>query len=692
MKTSSTVLVGVDTGGTFTDLVLAAEGQLFTHKVASTPSDFAEGVVEGIQAALARAKLDPLVRSRTSRSKGKARKRGRQTRKFGFTLVHSSTVATNALLERKGAKTALITTEGFGDVLEIGRQARRQIYNLKAERPPPLVPRSLRKEVAERVSAEGEIIRKLDERKLGALLETLSRQRVESIAVCLLFSFLKDTHEATIARAARRRGFSVSASSEIAPEFREYERMNTTVANAYVAPTVSRYLRTLHKWVTPLGAQHIRVVQSNGGSLSTKAAGAEAVHTLLSGPAAGVIGAISLARTAHHGKHAAAKLKLITFDMGGTSTDVSLVDDRYRIHTEGEVGELPIRVPMIDIHTVGAGGGSLAHFDSGGALRVGPESAGADPGPACYGRGDGATVTDANLVSQRLAPDRFLGGRMRLDAGRAHSALQRIARRLDTGVKEAAQAVLRIVNSNMERAIREISVQRGHDPREFTLVCFGGAGGLHACALADALRIPRVLIPRNPGVLSAWGALVGDVVRDYARTVMLPFAKDATASLAGVFRELSRRGGEELQEEGFDNRTITLTRSLDVRYTGQAYELNVPFSGDLEAAAKAFHEAHRKRYGHSTPEAPIEIVTARVRALAVPEKPALQELAWRPGRARATQPRKRKGLRLYERAELQHRSQVQGEALVLEEYATTYLPRHWKGVVDRWGHLTLSSS
>ncbi len=664
------MLIGVDTGGTFTDFVMIRDGHVHTYKVPSTPGDFAQGVLEGVRSLLSGA-----AASRT----------------HPFNLIHSSTVATNALLERKGARTALITTRGFRDVLEIGRQARPELYNLFVDRSEPLVPQNLRHEVDERLSAEGKVLIPFDEEQAGRVLDSLDGQNVESVAVCLLFSFMRPQHERSLVRAARKRGFDVSASSEILPEFREYERTSTTVANAYVSPAVSSYLQRLGRSAKRLGARHLRIMQSNGGSLSVRAASERAVSTLLSGPAAGVIGALSVARQALGPGNGPGRgeVKIITFDMGGTSTDVSLVNGEYSVTNEGSIGGHPVRVPMIDIHTVGAGGGSLASVDAGGALHVGPQSAGAHPGPACYGTSEDAAVTDANLLLGFISPEYFLGGRMTLDRERAENALQRLADRLGTNAVRAARAVIRIVNSNMERAIRVISVERGFDPREFTLVSFGGAGGLHACHLAEALDIPRVLIPRNPGVLSAWGALAADVVKDYSRTVMLPLRAAAEKKLSNAFSQLERQAQTDLQREGFQKGKGMLFRSLDIRYAGQSYELTVPFNGRLDSAAKGFHRAHARRYGHSAPAELVEIVTARVRAVGRSEKPALGPVAGGRKDGRKAIIKKHGSLVLYGRDQLLAGNVLTGPALIIEDFATTLIPGGWQGKVDKWGNLLL---
>lgn len=618
--------VGIDIGGTFTDFVVfwPGEGRLETFKILSTPHNPAEAVLQGVakivQAALARGGPAP-----------------------GLTLVHGSTVATNALLERKGARTALITTRGFRDVLEIGRQNREALYNLAQARPEALVPAELRFEVDERVAADGEVLCPLDLAQLEALLPELERLGVESVAVGLLFSFLHPEHEARIAERLRAAGFPVSLSSEILPEYREYERFSTTAVNAYVSPVLDRYLAALENALPGLGAGRIplRVMQSNGGVISPAEARREGVRCLLSGPAGGVAGSSFLAALAlaAAGEDSTAQApKLITFDMGGTSTDVSLVDGGPRMTTEAVIGGCPIRIPVLDIHTIGAGGGSIAWVDPGRALRVGPESAGAYPGPACYGRAPledcRPTVTDANLVLGRLAPEHFLGGEMPLDPERALYVLRRLGEQLGLGPMETALGVIEVANAHMERALQLISVERGYDPREFVLLSFGGAGGLHAAALARRLGIPKILIPPIASTLSAFGMLAADAIRDYSQTVMLPAGPEAPQLLEPVFSRLETQGLEDLQREGFEPEQIQVQRFLDMRYRGQSYELTVPWpeAGRADASyperlveqlLQDFHQVHRQAYGYVRPQAPVEIVTARLRAAGPAAPPAL---------------------------------------------------------------------
>lgn len=603
--------VGVDIGGTFTDVVAvrpAGRGwesaRIRTLKVASTPDDPARAVLEGVRRVVEGA--------------------GRDDGEPAPDVVHGSTVATNAVLEREGARTAFLATRGFGDLLTLARQDRPDLYDLFADRPEPLVPPDLCREVTERVDAGGEVVEPLAEDEVAEVAEELRDSGVESVAVCFLFSFLRPGHERRAAEVLREAGLHVSASSEVLPEFREYERASTTAVDAYVTPVLDRYLGRLDE---ALPARRLRVMQSDGGSVGVEAARRRGVRSVLSGPAGGVVGALEVARRAGHDR-------VITLDMGGTSTDVSLAEGEARVTTEARVGGLPVAVPVVDLHTVGSGGGSVARLDPGGALRVGPESAGADPGPVCYGRGGGRpTVTDAHLALGRLPPDRFLGGRMELDAEGAREALAELGREAgladEAGLgpaRAAALGVVRVAEARMERALRVISVERGHDPADFTLVSFGGAGGLHACSLARALGIGTVLLPPAASTLSAWGMLAADVVRSRGRTVML----DGDAPPDELGRRIAPLADEvrgELRREGFGGGRLEVERELEMRYRGQSYEVRVPWDGgggDEDLRAR-FHERHRRVYGHADPDAPVEIVTVRARARGRVDPPPLPE-------------------------------------------------------------------
>jgi N-methylhydantoinase A len=532
-------------------------------------------------------------------------------------IVHGSTVATNALLERKGARVAFIATEGFKDLLQIGRQNRPELYNLFADPPPPLVEPAHRFEVSERVGSQGEVLRELDPAQVQALPTCLDSYGIEAVAVCLLFSFLHPEHEAAVARALRLAGYNVSVSSEILPEFREYERASTTAVNAYVSPVLERYLSRLAEGLENQPGGRLRVMQSNGGSLGLETARRLGVHCILSGPAGGVVGAQRLLAALPE-----LPRRLLTFDMGGTSTDVSLVDGEPALTTEAVIGGCPVGVPLLDIHTIGAGGGSIAFADPGGALRVGPQSAGADPGPACYGRGELPTVTDANLVLGRLDPACFLGGELPLYPERARRALAELGERLGLDPVRAALGVVEVANAHMERALRLISVERGHDPRRFSLLSFGGAGGLHAAALARRLGIRSVLAPPLASTLSAFGMLAADIIKDYSQTVMLP-GTTSFADLQARFAPWIARGQREVLAEGAAAADIASGQSLDMRLQGQSYELSVPFT---PVFLIEFHELHARAYGYSRPEMPVEIVTLRLRLTGRVQPPQLEPL------------------------------------------------------------------
>jgi N-methylhydantoinase A len=595
--------IGIDIGGTFTDFVVydPAAGAIRTFKLLSSPSDPAEAVLAGLRRIQAEA--------------GQAE----------LTVIHGSTVATNALLERKGAKAALVTTSGFADVLQIGRQNRPALYDFFADPLPPLAPAALRFEVAERVDHDGRVLKALEDAEVEEVVKKVTNQQVESAAVCLLFSFLHPEHEQAIAEKLRAKGILVSLSCEILPEYREYERMSTTAVNAYVSPVLERYLGHLQAGLP--ADMRLRVMQSNGGNISLGEARRFGVRCILSGPAGGVIGCDYVARhalTQEAGTHAHAAVRVITFDMGGTSTDVSLIDGQPQVTSEALVGGCPIRIPLLDIHTIGAGGGSIARADAGGALRVGPESAGAHPGPACYGRGgELPTVTDAALVLGRLQAEHFLGGQMPLDAKRAQAALARLGADLGLDPLQAALGVVQVANAHMERALRVISVERGHDPRLFSLLSFGGAGGLHAADLARGLGIPRVLVPPLASTLSAFGMLAAEVVKDYTQTVMLP-GGTSVAELAARLEPLARRGREELRAEGVAEPDIRLEPFLDMRYRGQSYELIVPFSGTVCAD---FHALHERQYGYAKYNEMVELVNLRLRAVGHVTPPPLHRQA-----------------------------------------------------------------
>jgi N-methylhydantoinase A len=612
-KVRDDLRVGVDIGGTFTDVVTIRNGAIETHKTPSTPQSPEQGVLDGLR---------------------EARERGDENENEAWRydaisfLGHGTTVATNAVLEEAWADTALVTTEGFGDVLEIGRQDRPDIYDFQAEKATPIVPRDRRYEVTERLDERGAVLTDLDESSVRAVADRLREENAESVAVCLLYAFENTDHERRVRELLTEAGVeaSVSLSSDVLPEIREYERTLVTAMNAALKPVMEGYIATLGTEIADAGvSSELRIMQSNGGIIDADVARNRPVRTLLSGPAAGVQGATAIAERC-------GSTDVVTMDMGGTSCDVSLVENAEPVvSTDVEVGPYPIGVPMIDVHTVGSGGGSIAWIDAGDALRVGPRSAGADPGPICYGRdGTEPTITEAQLLLGRLTPSTFLGDEDAADIETVRRVTdEAIAGPLGRSVEEAAQDVVDVANANLQRALRVVSVERGHDPREFGLVAFGGAGPLHAPELAAELDIPRVIIPRTAGVLSALGLLVSDVLYDYSTSRLRRLDAIDTAELEVTFGEFEGEGHERLADEGFAAEETSFERTLDLRYVGQAFELSVPVpDGEIGEAAietveDRFHERHRQRYGHAYGDEPIELVTVRLRARGAVDAPTL---------------------------------------------------------------------
>ncbi|MEO8658201.1 MAG: hydantoinase/oxoprolinase family protein [Bryobacteraceae bacterium] len=630
--------IGIDAGGTFTDfLVLDDDGRLESFKIRSSRAHPARVILDGLARIAGGLNAD---------------------------IVHGSTVATNAVLERKGAKVALVTTAGFEDVIQIGRQNRERLYDLMPPQRRPLVSRELCFGLDERTLFDGEVERAPNPLALKLLTARLQASGAESIALCLLHSYRNPANERRVL-AALEGLLPVSASHEICPEFREYERTSTTVMNAYVRPLMESYLADLGREC----AGSLFIMQSNGGLLPAAHAARNAVRTVLSGPAGGVVGAIEMARVSGFEK-------ILGFDMGGTSTDVSLCEGRPHESTEAYLEGFPIRVPLLDIHTVGAGGGSIARVDEGGLLRVGPESAGADPGPACYGAGDLPTVTDAHVVLGRIATGQFLGGAMQLDAERAAQAMDRVAAPLGIDRVTAAEGILRVANANMQRAIRVVSVERGHDPREFALLAFGGCGGLHACEIASELGIRTVIAPKYAGVLSALGMLMADHVRDHAAGAL------ETADIEVSFRELEDRAR-------LDSPAGRLERFADIRYAGQSYELTVPWNPRDPAAP--FHAAHQKMYGYRDQNRAVEVVTVRVRARISVVKPSFQQEARRSSTPELREIRvsgRWQTVRAWQRNAVPARANP-GPALVLDYGSTTLVPSGWTFRRDRTGNLIL---
>jgi N-methylhydantoinase A len=700
---SQPLRVAIDTGGTFTDCVWIdpATGQLRMLKVFSTPADPSQAICEALNKIAHDSEL---------------------------VLLHGTTVGTNTLLERKGARTALITTAGFEDAIEIGRQARFRLYDFFFDRVAPLVPADLRLGIDERTASDGEILTMPTTEDLQSLVAQLEVKCPESVAVCLLFSFANPKNESAVEKALQLLRIPLSISHKILPEFREFERTSTVVINAYLQPIMQRYLENLAQRtdenpgveqrfsgalqrprdkracagerLTP-AVPRIFVMQSSGGITSLSSAAHEPVRTVLSGPAGGVVGAVAASRCSGF-EH------IIAFDMGGTSTDVSLVEGELTTASQAEIAGFPVGVPMLDIHTVGAGGGSLARFDAGGVLRVGPESAGADPGPICYGRGAQPTVTDANLLLGRLQPSCFLGGDFALDLGRTRRITGEWLERQGSplSLEKFAEGMIRVVNATMEKAIRVVSIERGRDPRDFALVAFGGAGGLHACALAEALSIPQVVVPAFPGALSALGILASDVVKDYSRTILVScMGKVPQERLTTEFAKLEKQAAKDFQHEQWPGK-VHYKRSLDLRYRGQGYELSIPFTRRLLAD---FHEEHKRRYGYAHATREVDIVTLRLRAFVRSATLRVRAAASSIRSKRAASPSGRamlgstsmpKAPVLFEgrkfstaicsRDALQPGKNYRGPAIVAEYSATTVVPPRKTFHCDAAGNLVIS--
>ena len=658
--------IGIDTGGTFTDFVVVEGAEISVFKIPSTPQRPAQAIIEGLQ-----------------RIRGEHR-----------LIQHGTTVGTNALLERKGARTLLLTNQGFEDIIEIGRQDRPQLYSLSSSRPEPLVSPSYRVGVKERTSWSGRELITLEEKSIAWIRSKVEQIDPEVIAVVLLYSYLNPTPELRIEEALKPTSKPVSLSHKILPEFREFERTSATVINAYLSAVISSYLSDL-KSSEVLEGKKLTLMQSNGGTISAERAVEEPIRTILSGPAAGVVGAFDVARRAGFEN-------AITFDMGGTSTDVCLCDDRITTTREALIAGWPVPIQMIDIISVGAGGGSIASVDSAGVLKVGPESAGAQPGPMCYGIGEQVTVTDANLYLGLLDPDWFLGGDFRLQPDKVEAGLERLAAQLtegsDThwGPQAVARGIRSIVGAQMERAIRVASLEKGYDTREFTLVSFGGAGGLHVCDLARSLLIPRIVMPLNPGTASALGTVQSDVRRDASVTILaISDDADIERRVQSTFERLTKGILKDLEQEGFEREAIVVQRSVDVRYPGQSFELNVAFENNFKAS---FHAAHLQQYGYSSPDLPVEIVTLRVSGSG--QFPAIdfvsQKLEAETPPKEALLQEKRIHLegasgptRFYTRKKLRPGNRIDGPAIVLEYSSTLLIPPDFLARVDRWSNLIL---
>ncbi len=677
--------IGIDSGGTFTDVCLFDEdtGVYSVWKLSSTPPDPSVAIVAGAEQALQRYDGD-----------------GDNVVFFG----HGTTVATNALIQMRGAKCGLISNDGFRDLLDLGRQTRPHLYDLQTDKPAALIPRDRRLEVRERLLFDGTIARDLDETEVRAAAQELAEAGVEAVAVCFLYSFVDPAHEQTVCRIMREElpNAFVTASHQVCPEFREYERLSTTVVNAFLGPVMQGYLSRLSPSLTEAGiAAQPHITQSNGGTMTFETASVLPVRTVLSGPSTGVIGALETGRIGGV-EH------IITFDMGGTSTDVSLIEDgRPGTTTEAEVHGYPIKTPMIDIHTVGAGGGSIAYVDSGGLLKVGPRSAGAAPGPICYGLGNTEpTVTDANVVLQVFNPETLLGGRMPINQGAATQAMEELGGKLGLPAPEAAAGIIRVVTANMARAIRLVSVQRGHDPRDYCLMPFGGGGPAHAGRLARELGMQRILVPRNPGILCAMGLLMTDLRNDFSITRRLSITAAAAGEIGAAITDLQGDAAAWFDKEGVSLERRRLVASADMRYAGQNYELNVPMpelSDDdalLDGLMANFNQAYDRLYGYTAPEEAVEIVTYRLEAYGTVEKPqfARHEDAGPDASAAAMPPRKvydfETGVftltEIYDRDGLRPGNQIEGPAVIEQMDSTTFVLAGQRAVVDAFLNLMIS--
>ena len=650
----SVVLVGIDTGGTFTDFIVYKDGKLNTHKVLSTPKAPEQAILQGIK----ELKLDTT----------------------NLMIVHGSTVATNALLEGKGVTTAYITNFGLADVLSIGRQTRRELYNLQPEKNPPPVASEYCLETGGRLSASAEVLEPLTQQQLDQLVAQIKKLSPKSVAINLLFSYLDDVAEKRIENSMPSSIF-VSRSSEVLSEYKEYERGIATWLNSYVGPLVQDYLKRLQVGLPDVP---IAVMQSAGGTIAAKLAGQQSVHMLLSGPAGGLAAAKYMGDLT-------SQQRLLTFDMGGTSTDVSMIDGELQLSSEGEIAGYPVAVPMVDMHTIGAGGGSIASVDAGSLLQVGPESAGADPGPACYGNGGiDATVTDANLVLGRLREDAFLGGGMKLDFNAAKAAVKDIADKLKLSTEEAASGIISIANEHMAQALRVMSVQRGIDPSELSLVSFGGAGGLHVCALADALAMKKAMVPRYAGVLSALGMLVAPRARQLSQTFNCLLKDLNNKKIEQRFIHLYQQGVTALKEESINEKNIIAEYSLDCRYFGQSYFLNVKWQ-NIEFAEDEFQQLHLKRYGHKL-SLDVELVNLRLSLKSKAEKIQLPSIIKNNNSEKKLI--KLEGLdddvEVFERDNLSCGEKIIGPALIVEKISTTYLAPKWLCEVDENACLILT--
>ncbi len=650
-------LVGVDIGGTFTDFFMVKGDKTTVFKLPSNPAYPGQPLIEGLEF------LEP----------GDA-----------AAVTHGSTVAINAVLENKTAETALISTKGFKDIVAIGRQSRSELYDLFFEQPEELVSSGLRFGVTERVNCRGEIVTELDLKEVQEVVFRIG-ERKAAAAVCFLFSFLEPRHEKAVGELLEKAGISCCLSCEVLPEFREYERTTATILNASLKPVMDGYLKKLTQSSLFSRFTDFRIMQSNGGTIPVQAAREFPVKTLFSGPAAGVIGAFSIAETSNY-------KDIITFDMGGTSTDVCLCPGKIRYTREFKIAGHPLAIPMIDIHSVGTGGGSLAKLEKGAFLRVGPQSAGADPGPACYGKGKNPTVTDANLVLGRIIPRFFMGGKMKLYPERSRDAVKKLGDKMGLSLKQAAEGIIKVAVSSMGRAVKVVSVQKGYDVRNFTLFAYGGAGGLHAAELAESAGITRVVIPPHPGILSAVGLAVADARRDAGKTVMKPLSREHYIEFQECFGSLMRGLEKQLINEGHSPESILFQLSADMRYKGQSHELTVEVDNPpyFSAWDNKFHETHLKSYACFDARNAIEVVTLRVTAVVRTVKPDLQKLMTDVDRSGRSDQLSRQinssngPFPVRARNRLAPGEILRGPSVIVSPYSTVYLPEKWRLSTD--GH------
>lgn len=682
-------------GGTFTDTILydQEEKKVFISKVSTTPENQSVGTLRGISRILNIQGMD-----------------GRQIE----AVNHGMTTGTNTVIQRRGATSALITNRNFRDVLEIGRQNRPSLYNFFATREKPLVEREHRFTIKGRINYRGEVLEDLDEREIKRIALEIKRRKIRAVAICLLHSYINPTHEQRVKEIVSPilGDLSICISCEILPEYREYERFSTTVLNAYLMPVMHRYLTTLEEGLRAKDSASslkigsdvpIMIMESSGGVMTAKAAREKPVYTVLSGPAGGVVASTFIGRLTGF-------QNLITIDMGGTSTDISLILNGKPILTsEGTIAGIPIRVPIIDINAIGAGGGSIAWIDEGGALKVGPQSAEAVPGPACYDQGGKQpTITDASVIFGRIDPNYFLGGEMKLNPERSRRVIEeKLCQPLKMDLLTAARGIIQVANANMVRGIRVVSVERGYDPRDFTLIPYGGAGPLHAVALAKELKIPKVLVPPIPGILSAMGMLISDIRHDFVLTRIIPISKASPDVLEPVFQDLQQKALDMLRREGVDREDATLLKYVDVRYVGQSFEIRVKFEGEvctaehIEELVRNFHIEHEKRYGHKDLNAPVELVNFRVEGIGKRDPIFLREIS--SGTSEPPQ-ESRKSLRkvyfeehqafldtkIFEREKLLAGNVIEGPAIIEESNATTLIHPGMAGKVDSYGAILIT--